>query len=315
MSFLWNFFTSPKEPEKEKPKVEEKKNTNINDFEFILKNDEEKQPSIPKKKNIKNEDMEPIDEMQKDDLNINKVQLKENKEQKKPEVVIKEKIEEKKEEKENEENKENKEEERDIIQANINDTNIEAQPKKVKTKKEGKGKKKKAENKEEQNINIIREESNKILNLEINNEPDSTTFLISNQSSDSQLFKRQIHGEIKKFEMNKKIILEGPENSPYENGKFEISIDYENNADMKPILKCITKIYHYNISQKDGEILCPFIWNKNNNEDENIKNIKALLLRPDTRFPCSKFIKEEYYNNYPSYKEKAQKFTENYAMN
>ena len=77
-------------------------------------------------------------------------------------------------------------------------------------------------------------------------------------------------------------------------------------------MKFITKIYHYNITQIEGEILCPFIWNKNNNENENIKK---LLLRPDTRFPCSTFIKDEYYNNYPSYKEKAQKFTENYAMN
>ena len=84
---------------------------------------------------------------------------------------------------------------------------------------------------------------------------------------------------------------------------------------LKLILKFLTKIYHYNIAQKNGELLCPFVWNEKNNEEENIKNIKALLLRPDTRFPCSKFIKDEYYNNYPSYKEKAQKFTENYAMN
>ena len=112
----------------------------------------------------------------------------------------------------------------------------------------------------------------------------------------------------------RKISLEGPENSPYENGHFEISINYDKATGVKPVIKFLTKIYHYNIAQKNGEVLCPFIWNENNNEEENIKNIKALLIRPDIRFPCSKFIKDEYYNNYPSYKEKAQRFTENYAM-
>ena len=115
--------------------------------------------------------------------------------------------------------------------------------------------------------------------------------------------------------IKEKIILEGPENSPYEKGKFEISIKYDKNGRYKPILNFLTKIYHYNVEQKNGQILCPFIWNKNKTEEENTNNLKALLLRPDTRFPCSKFIKDEYYNNYQSYKEKAQKFTENYAMN
>ena len=115
--------------------------------------------------------------------------------------------------------------------------------------------------------------------------------------------------------IKEKIILEGPENSPYEKGKFEISIKYDKNGRYKPILNFLTKIYHYNVEQKNGQILCPFIWNKNKTEEENTNNLKALLLRPDTRFPCSKFIKDEYYNNYPSYNEKAQRFTENYSMN
>ena len=113
----------------------------------------------------------------------------------------------------------------------------------------------------------------------------------------------------------KKIIIDGPENSPYEKGKFEISLNCIKNDNSRKILKFITKIYHYNVTQKNGIVLCPFIWNKNKTEEENIQNVKILLLRPDTRFPCSKFIKDEYYNNYPSYKEKAQRFTENYSMN
>ena len=96
---------------------------------------------------------------------------------------------------------------------------------------------------------------------------------------------------------------------------LQISLNCIKNDNSRKILKFITKIYHYNVTQKNGIVICPFIWNKNKTEEENIQNVKILLLRPDTRFPCSKFIKDEYYNNYPSYKEKAQRFTENYAMN
>ena len=232
--------------------------------------------------------------MQKD---INKIKIKEKPEQKNKEIIKEEKR------------------EKEIIQTINNNTDSSHQTKKIVKKKKGaKGKITKV-NKEDDDTNINKEKQNILLNLEINKEDDSTTLLIPNKLDDSQQIKQIIPEQVSKADSkNKKVILDGPKNSPYENGKFELSINYDNN-DLKPILKFITKIYHYNITQIEGEILCPFIWNKNNSENENIKNIQTLLLRPDTRFPCSKFIKDEYYNNYQSYKEKAQKFTENYAMN
>ena len=293
MNFLWNIFT-PKEKEQEKPKREEKKLPDLNSFAFdfdVGKKKEEKKLNTNKNQN---EDIEPIEEMQKD---INKIKIKEKPEQKNKEIIKEEKR------------------EKEIIQTINNNTDSSHQTKKIVKKKKGaKGKITKV-NKEDDDTNINKEKQNILLNLEINKEDDSTTLLIPNKSEDSQQIKQIIPEKVGKADSkNKKVILDGPKNSPYENGKFELSINYDNN-DLKPILKFITKIYHYNITQIEGEILCPFIWNKNNSENENIKNIQTLLLRPDTRFPCSKFIKDEYYNNYPSYKEKAQKFTENYAMN
>ena len=306
MSFLLNFFYSPKEQESKQEKHEEKNVPDLNDFAFDFDTDKKKEIKFKNDNNKNNTDSEPIEEIIKDEKNI----------------IIEEKEEEKQKEQDKVDDNDNnninkeKEKEKEEIQNNNNE-NIQHHPKKVKKKKGTKGKKAKHENKEEKIINIIKEEKTEITIQEKNIDADDNTTKniilekADNPNQNNQIIEIQIN---KEDTNNKKIILEGPENSPYENGKFELSINYEND-NLKPILKFITKIYHYNIAQKNGEILCPFIWNKNNNEEENIKNIKTLLLRPDTRFPCSKFIKDEYYNNYQSYKEKAQKFTENYAMN
>lgn len=325
MSFLWNFFSSPsKDQEQEQEKVDSKKDVDINSFNFndnfpkkknqVLKENKnlinefiDPFEEIQKQEPIKNKDdifvIEPIEEIKKDDIKKNNIKKKEELDEPKEEI-IKDII---------KPENENLNEKKNIIQNSDNNNNTQHEIKKIK-KKKGKKKEKK-------------EEENKTLSLEITND-NSKSLLIMNKSESLQknnqiIVEPKVQEEnikniniiLESPENNKNIILEGPENSPYQNGKFELSINYDNKDDLKPILKFITKIYHYNISQSDGEILCPYIWNKKNNEEENIKNIKTLLLRPDTRFPCSKFIKDEYYNNYQSYIEKAQNFTENYAMN
>ena len=286
--------------------------------------------------NIIKENIEQKEQILNEDRQDKKEKENEKEEEANTEIAL--------ENKDNKDNKDNKEKE--IIKSGT-----ENQPKKTKKKKIKKVKKDKAEIKEDKNLNNKVEEEKKIIvleekkndeiiidnpTIEISNDNkqqdnkennDNNNELISNQEerkkSDDKIeiiISRHEDNIIEINEPNldekaRKIAFEGPENSPYENGHFEISINYDSATDVKPVIKFLTKIYHYNISQKSGEVLCPFIWNQKNNEEENIKNIKALLLRPDTRFPCSRFIKDEYYNNYPTYKEKAQKFTENYAMN
>ena len=93
-----------------------------------------------------------------------------------------------------------------------------------------------------------------------------------------------------------------------------ISINFKD-KNLKPVIQFLTKIYHYNINLNNGEVLCPYIWDLNSSEEDNIKNLKLLMKAPDSRFPCSKFIQEEYYNNFPKYNEKALKFTLSYANN
>ena len=313
MNYIWKFFNSPKDEEKKKQPQKETKKYDLSDFEFDYNPEPKKETKITKQKNdikqtttIKNFiniDDEPIEEMKKDVIDIplinknnikkeNIEQKKENIEQKK-EIII-------------EDIKEIKEKE--VIQKDNNDNSNQANL--IKKTKRKKIKKVNNDKVNDKNITVKTEEHEEIKIIEENKlQPNR-----NNEINPAQEIKEEININNQE-EKNQTIILDGPENSPYENGHFEVSINYDKDNKLKPVLKFLTKIYHYNISQKTGEILCPFIWNENKNEEDNIKNIKTLLIRPDTRYPCSKFIKDEYYNNYPTYKEKAQKLTEYYAMN
>ena len=301
----------------------------------------------------KNDEDEPLEEIIKKEpieisLNNDKNIIIENTETKKPELT---EVNNEKEEKEKKEEviteiilEQKEDKEKEIIKDN--NENKEKKTKKKKTKKnkkdkteikDDKDKNLKNKDEEEEKIiiieekkndeiiteNIIQEKSDDIKQQENNKENDERKKEKISIKEEKEKNEEKIEIIISQNDNNiieinnqneRKISLEGPENSPYEKGHFDISINYDKATGIKPVIKFLTKIYHYNISQKSGEVLCPFIWNENKNEEENIKNIKILLIRPDTRYPCSNFIKDEYYNNYPSYKEKAQRFTENYAM-
>ena len=346
MNYLYSFFRNNKVKEQSIDKDDEKNVPDLNNYAFDFNADDKKKESNNKKQentNIisndnKNDEDEPLEEIIKKEpieisLNNNINIIKENIEPKNQVLTeVKEEKIQKEEEVTTEIILEKKEdEEKEIIK-----DNNENKEKKTKKKKIKKVKKGKTEIKEDKNINNKDEEEKKIILIEEKKKDEIIIENIIQEKSDDikqqennkdnkiqekkeekiEIIKSQNDDNIKEInnENERKISLEGPENSPYEKGHFEISINYDKATDIKPVIKFLTKIYHYNIAQKNGEVLCPFIWNENNNDEENIKNIKALLIRPDTRFPCSKFIKDEYYNNYSSYKEKAQRFTENYAM-
>ena len=160
---------------------------------------------------------------------------------------------------------------------------------------------------------------NKLIEVKIEEKDNGNNSIKINLNLSKKLSKED---KIDDLKINKedpfhwKSVVYGPENSPYEKGKFEVSINFEENKqDIKPIIKFLTKIYHYNVKQSDGEIICPNLWNNQTSEEENMKKIKLLMSAPDSRYPFSKFIQEEYYNNFQRYKEKALQFTKEYAMN
>ena len=54
---------------------------------------------------------------------------------------------------------------------------------------------------------------------------------------------------------NWNVHIDGPVGTPYEGGKFTVSIDFSDNYPFKcPKVQFITKIYHPNVKTENGEI-------------------------------------------------------------
>ena len=180
-----------------------------------------------------------------------------------------------------------------------------------------------SEEEENQNISETKEEeeitkkSLKTSKVKLGKKGDGSTSIKKNLNDKLSQENRDNDLKLDKSDpLHWKSVVYGPENSPYENGKFDILINFEEDKpNEKPVIKFLTKIYHYNVKQNDGEIICPNLWNNQISEEENMKKIKLLMSAPDSRYPFSKFIQEEYYNNFQRYKEKALQFTKEYAMN
>jgi len=220
------------------------------------------------------------------------------------------------EEKENEEKENNENEEKNENNEN-EEKNENNKHNKIKSNLSGI-----SEEEENQNISETKEEeeitkkSLKTSKVKLGKKGDGSTSIKKNLNDKLSQENRDNDLKLDKSDpLHWKSVVYGPENSPYENGKFDILINFEEDKpNEKPVIKFLTKIYHYNVKQNDGVVLCPYIWNKHCSEEDNMKKIKLLMNTPDTRYPCSNFIKQEYYNDYQKYKNKALKFTEDYAM-
>jgi len=51
------------------------------------------------------------------------------------------------------------------------------------------------------------------------------------------------------------LIIDGPDGTPYQGGRFTVNVDFSDNYPFKPPkIKFLTKIYHPNIKTESGEI-------------------------------------------------------------
>ena len=114
------------------------------------------------------------------------------------------------------------------------------------------------------------------------------------------------------------ILLLGPQDSPYEGGKFELTMKIHNNYPLKPPkIKFKTSIWHMNVN-KSGSVCIPALsdWNnKNSRIKDVIQNIYALLKQPSQGAAINDIAWAQYYHNSNDYQNTAKDYTQKYAMN
>lgn len=119
---------------------------------------------------------------------------------------------------------------------------------------------------------------------------------------------------------NLEALIEGPENSPFENGEFRLSITIPPNyPNVPPLIKFKTKIYHPNIDSQ-GRICLDSLkqepigsWRPSLNLSTVLAQIRILLVEPNVNDPLELDIAKQLQEHPEQYKEKAKKMTEQYA--
>ena len=114
------------------------------------------------------------------------------------------------------------------------------------------------------------------------------------------------------------VLTETKVGTPYEGGKFVLQLDFSDNYPFKsPKIKFVTKIYHPNIRQDNGEICDQLIkdqWKPTITASSVINTLVKLIENPDLDSPIEQEIAKELKENKKVYKAKAADLTKKYAM-
>lgn len=113
-----------------------------------------------------------------------------------------------------------------------------------------------------------------------------------------------------------KIILFGPQDTVYENGKFHISINFPNDYPYNPPLVLFkTKIYHPNINE-NGNICIDILkeeWSPILTINKILYSLSSLLSEPNPNDPLVEEIASEMLQNKNEFEIKAKEYTKIYA--
>jgi ubiquitin-protein ligase len=114
-----------------------------------------------------------------------------------------------------------------------------------------------------------------------------------------------------------KLLIEGPEGTPFVGGKFIVNVDFSDNYPFKPPkIKFVTKIYHPNVKTDTGEICMQAIeskWVPTLNATFIVQAILTLLRSPSAENALEVDIATKYQNNYNQWQAQAVEWTAQYA--
>ena len=110
--------------------------------------------------------------------------------------------------------------------------------------------------------------------------------------------------------------LTGPEDSPYEGGTFQLSIEFPKDFPFKPPkVEFTTKVYHPNV-KSTGTICLDILkdaWSPEISVTKILMAIQNLLINPNIDHPLEPEIAKQYTENKAAYEETAKEWTEKYA--
>ena len=110
--------------------------------------------------------------------------------------------------------------------------------------------------------------------------------------------------------------LTGPENSPFEGGTFNLSIEFPKDYPFKPPkVEFTTKVYHPNV-KSTGTICLDILkdaWSPDISVSQILMAIQNLLINPNIDHPLEPEIAKQYTENKAAYEETAKEWTEKYA--
>ncbi|KAI7809114.1 hypothetical protein IRJ41_026008, partial [Triplophysa rosa] len=113
-----------------------------------------------------------------------------------------------------------------------------------------------------------------------------------------------------------KILMEGPHDTPYENGTFELYCSFGPDYPVKPpAMRFLTPVYHCNVNS-EGRI-CHNIFDRNYSAHITMREILdaifGLLIAPEPEDPLDSVLAEEFHSSKQKYEEEAKKSTEKHA--
>lgn len=113
------------------------------------------------------------------------------------------------------------------------------------------------------------------------------------------------------------VLMQGPEESPYEGGVFKIQFKFPDNYPFKaPDVKFATTVYHPNIKLDSGEI-CQDIfassWSPTQRVEDILTKLASMLKEPSTATPLEAEICNEFQNKREAFDKKAKEYTLKYA--